>query len=499
MKKKESIIKILMLTALFICLSGCGGREAVETEAPEPAEESVSEESTEEAGIQEEVIEQEENNIVKEIPVDFSFWSSALREEVDYFSLTLAQLKEPVGEYELRLYNQKGYILQQVSCGVLTEPIEISYGDFDQYPGPPVNDMEIFSSDASEGLYIGWDDVKLRFYEAIKVPKYTEVKDKKMLVVEEGNVCEERKIYQLGKKNEVRRFLLNKNTGELEICDCLDGENLFKGVVLLDKEKKPVNKKYYDFLLWEDIYSTGESMIDNSISIYQKPIEEDGEWEVRYESREALLADFGFEDREPFYQCYDWHRDLLLELYKDEVTGQFLGISYDGYYINTVGEKEASMYGFEIDGAAEMKWPGEDAYSGMTKFQADEQDYVKEYEEFTDYTTDGLPDHFLSQGLVRTEGGEGLTRVMDIDYVYRDDGTLFYREYHHSTLVFPTNDCYLYSFYDEKGRVLYERGYITHGHLEDYYIYEKEGNMPTYHLELDYCHGYVFPHLEKYY
>lgn len=39
------------------------------------------------------------------------------------------------------------------------------------------------------------------------------------------------------------------------------------------------------------------------------------------------------------------------------------------------------------------------------------------------YTTDGLPDHFLSQGLVRTEGGEGLTRVMDIDYVYRDDGT----------------------------------------------------------------------------
>ena len=123
---------------------------------------------------------------------------------------------------------------------------------------------------------------------------------------------------------------------------------------------------------------------------------------------------------------------------------------------------------------------------------------MKDYEEFTEYTKEGVPDHFLSGGTVRTEGGEGYVRVMEIDYIYRDDGTLFYRDYHHSTLVFPTNDSYLYSFYDEKGRVLYERGYITHGHLEDYYIYEDEGKMPTYHLELDYCHGYAIPYLERY-
>lgn len=501
MKKKETIIKILMLTALFMCLTGCGRHKGAETEVPEPAEESVSEEPTEEAGIQEEVIEQEENNIVREIPVDFSFWSDAVQENVDCFSLTLAQLEEPAGEYELRLYDQNGDILQRVACGALTEP-EISFGDFDPYPGFSVDDIEIFSSDDSGGVYIRWKGDELRFGEAIRIPRYAEARDYKMLVLEEKDVWQEGGIYQLGGEEEVRRFLLNKDTGELEIWDCMDGQNLFQGIVPLDEEKKPVNMKYYDFLLWEDIYSRRESRGEQAISIYlDEPREADGEHGVQYESREALLADFGFEDSEPMYQCYDWHHDLLLELYRDEKTDRFCGITYDGYSINNEGEKEAYLYGFVQDGAISAKWDGADPYAEMTSFKADEQDYVKDYKEFIDYTPEGKPDHFRSQGKIVTqvEVGEVEVTVKEIDYVYRDDGTLFFRDYGHSTNIFATNDSYLYSFYDEKGRVLYERGYVTHGHLEDYYIYEGDGDTPAYHLELDYAHGYAFPYLEKYY
>ena len=388
---------------------------------------------------------------MKEVPVEFSFWSDALREEVDYFFLTLAQLKEPAGEYELRLYNQKGDLLQQVACGALAEPLEISFGDFDAYPGAPVKDIEIFSAGDSGGVYIRWNDVKLRFGEAIEIPRYAEVRDYKMLVIEEEEGWQERKIYQLGEKNEVRRFLLNKDTGELEIWDCMDGQNLFQGIVPLDEEKNPVNMKYYDFLLWEDIYSTGESRGDRAVSLYlDEPREEDGEHGVQYESREALLADFGFEDNEPMYQCYDWHHDLLLELYRDEKTDRFCGIAYDGYYIDTEGEKEASLYGFVQDGAISAKWKGADPYSKMTSFKADEQDYVKEYKEFIDYTPEGKPDHFRSQGKIVTQ-----VEVGEVE--------------------------------------------VTHGHLEDYYIYEGNGDMPAYHLELDYAHGYAFPHLVKYF
>ena len=57
----------------------------------------------------------------EEISVDFPFY------ETDSYSLTLAQLKEPAGEYELRLYDKDGKILQQISCGSLAEPIEFSY------------------------------------------------------------------------------------------------------------------------------------------------------------------------------------------------------------------------------------------------------------------------------------------------------------------------------------------------------------------------------------
>lgn len=513
-RAKAFIIKMMILLALLLCLSGCGretieilkeieGKEEVEAnqtaETPDRSELKMEDEKPEEIEPEETDEQKEIVPAVREIPVDFPFWSSALCEEVDYFTLTLAELEEPAGEYELRLYNQKGDVLQQISCGPLTEPIEISFGDFDSYPGLHVNDIEIFPADGSSGVYIGWNDLKLRFSEhAVEIPRYNEVRDQKMLIIEEGEIYQTRKIYQLD-GYEVRRWLLNKDTGELEIWDCMDGESLFRGRTKLDKEGNPINKKYFDFLLWEDIYSFQESQENIPVPVYlDEPRATDGEWTVEYESREAFLEDFGFENSEPIYQCYDWHHDLLLELYLDKSTEQFCGIAYDGYGIDPEGKKTSCMYGFTVNGAIDKKWPGEDTYSKITEFRADEQDYVKDYEEFTEYTKEGVPDHFLSGGTVRTEGGEGYVRVMEIDYIYRDDGTLFYRDYHHSALVFPTNDSYLYSFYDEKGRVLYERGYITHGHLEDYYIYEDEGKMPTYHLELDYCHGYAIPYLERY-
>lgn len=508
---KNTVVRITVLIALLLCFTGCGRQEeagAQREKLTEEISENVGDGAQETAGPTGEVsgndtagkASSEMENTVREIPVDFSFWSDAVQEEVDCFSLTLAQLAEPAGAYELRLYDRKGDILQRVACGALVEP-EISFGDFNRYPDFPADDIEIFSSDGSGGVYIGWRGDKLRFGEAIKIPRYTEVRDYKMLLIEEGDVWQERKIYQLGGEEEVRRSLLNKDTGELEIWDCMDGQTLFQGIVLLDEEKNPVNRKYYDFLLWEDIYSKNESKGEQPVSIYlDEPREADGEHSVQYESREALLADFGFEDREPMYQCYDWHHDLLLELYRDEKTDRFCGIAYDGYYINTEGEKEAFLYGFVQDGATSAKWEGADPYSEMTSFKADEQDYVKDYKEFIDYTPEGKPDHFRSQGKIVTqvEVGEVEVTVMEIDYVYRDDGTLFFRDYGHSTNIFATNDSYLYSFYDEKGRVLYERGYVTHGHLEDYYIYEGDGDMPAYHLELDYAHGYAFPYLEKY-
>lgn len=86
----------------------------------------------------------------------------------------------------------------------------------------------------------------------------------------------------------------------------------------------------------------------------------------------------------------------------------------------------------------------------------------------------------------------------------KDTGTLTIRdekEYSHHDLVFGSTLCSLDSFYDTHERVIYERGYITHGHLEYYYLYEdrdgKIAEKPAYILEIDYNLNYAIPNMIK--
>lgn len=219
---------------------------------------------------------------------------------------------------------------------------------------------------------------------------------------------------------------------------------------------------------------------------------------AEYESREALLAEFGFENSAPVYQYYDRHNNLQLELYRNEPSGQFCGIAYE-YYFNSQKEKCAKLYGFAGNTVLKEKWKGEDAYSKIYEGKPDEQDLVKDYNEIMEYTPAGKPDYFLSQGLLEdaSENSEP-EKLIEIKYVYRDDGTLFYRSYNHNPKVFGTTLCVLDSYYDEKECVIYERGYTTHGYLEDYYIYEAKEDTPAYLLELDYSHGYAYPCMVEY-
>lgn len=85
--------------------------------------------------------------------------------------------------------------------------------------------------------------------------------------------------------------------------------------------------------------------------------------------------------------------------------------------------------------------------------------------------------------------------MVTINYIYREDGTLFCRNYHHDARTFSSTLCSLNSFFDEKERLVYERGYITHGSLEYYYIYEDD--TPAYCLCLDYNGGYVFARMVR--
>ncbi|MBD5542819.1 MAG: hypothetical protein HDR01_00890 [Lachnospiraceae bacterium] len=92
-----------------------------------------------------------------------------------------------------------------------------------------------------------------------EIPKYTEIRQKAMLTIEEENTYQIKKIYQINHEKEcveeVRSWKLQKATGALEIWNALDDQSLFAGIALLNKDGSLANKEYYDILFLDDIYS----------------------------------------------------------------------------------------------------------------------------------------------------------------------------------------------------------------------------------------------------
>lgn len=505
-KVKKLFTTTLLFSAILFCLAGCGREES---KAPEI-------EIQEESELQETGKKAED---IKEIPIDFPFY------EADSYSLTLAQLEEPDGEYELRLYDEDGKILQQVSCGSLAEPIEFSY---DILYGGSVRDLEIFSADCDTGLFFEWIQDSERFSETpVEIPRYVEKRDGSMLTVEEDDVCQVKKIYQLNRKkqrvDESRLWELQKDTGMLKIWDDFEEQSLFEGIVSLDEEGKPVNEEYYDMLFWEERYfpmdgleestvmtawidapraeSTEESEGLEGFELVQREVfDNDGHGE-KYASREDFLAEFGFSESAPMFQYYDRYHNLQLELFEDDASDRFCGITYE-YSFDNDRKKYAEMFGFTINTVQEQNWVEKDPFCTETVYGDNAADYAKDAEEITEYTSSGKPDYFRIEGWKEREvDGEiknALSTILEINYVYRDDGTLFYRDYWHDSYSFGSTLCSLESYFDERGRMIYEDGYITHGSVEYYYIYGGKGKKPVYCLMLDNNLGYVIPDMVRF-
>ena len=329
---------------------------------------------------------------------------------------------------------------------------------------------------------------------------------KSALVTEDNHTGQVKRLYQVnepkGCMEETRWWKLQKETGQLVIWDALENQRIFEGTVSLDEAGNLVNEKYYDRLLWEGLCQLWDYTEETSVRAW---VDSNGTKDRmrEYESREAFLLEAGFEDAVPMYQYHDRYQNLRLELYMDESAEQLCGLVYC-YYFNSDREKCVDRYAFAIDDVGERDWEEDTAFSLKSVYGTDGADAVEDFEETVEYTEAKNPDFYKSQGLMehrRDEDGAlelAPVSVLELNYVYRDDGTLYCRDYTHNPSIFGTTLCSLESYYDEKGRVIYESGYITHGQLEYFYIYGDEGEKPEYLLTVDYGGGYAIPTMERY-
>ena len=443
-----------------------------------------------------------------EIPIDFPFCG----EEKEH-GLALAALEEGQNTYELLHYDGDGKVIQKIFCGRLTEPVTFSY---DGLAYMSRHDLEIFSDGGDRGLLLIWQDGMFS-RKPIDIPRYEECRGSAMLTLAEDEEVFQKDLYHLNGKSrtveKVRSYIFWKDTTKLKIWDETENQYIFIGRPRLDANGDPVNKKYFDSLLWDGrppSLGYGETnTIHTWVGEEPEPQEEEtvaynGYEHVRnylkdypswhteeYESREALLTDFGFGDSEPVYQYFDGSGKLKLELYMDEVREQACGLVY-------------TDQAFTLCWVPEVEWNGGDPYTFRSVYgtTGEERENVKDYEEHIEYNAFGKPELFVSRG--RVEGWlmeDEMQDILRIEFAYREDGTLYYREYYHSHQVFMTTLRHMAGYYDVHERVSFEEGFFTHGKLEYYYIYEdRDGRIadkPAYILEIDYNMGTLFPRMIK--
>lgn len=218
-----------------------------------------------------------------------------------------------------------------------------------------------------------------------------------------------------------------------------------------------------------------------------------------YDSSKKFLEDFGFADREPYYEYVDTDQQPVLELYFDEETGQGCGLYHNYEYIYDAGEV-ISHHGFVFQHVTTEEWSPEDTYSTLSVYGDDAKELeLSQYQETIEYTDNGKLSSFEARGIIPDLGdGDIVDSVLSMNYSYRDDGTLSYKEYHHHSLIFGTWMQLVRSWYDPLERLVYRSSYITHGSVEYFYIYENDGEKPTYLFVLDNYLGDVWPDMIKF-
>lgn len=436
-----------------------------------------------------------------EIVVDYPFsygeegWSLTLRE-----SGGEAGQSGNLAGRKICLYDENGQLLQEFPCGIAKEELVFRFDrlfPYDWYP----DDLIVFPAGAQEtgedGLCYPWNHEEKKFTEEpISIPWYQEgsVKRQAFLTVKAEENGETDMICRInegsGEVVELRKWTLHENeeTGEeiLHIWDCLERQDLYYGKVERNELGNLGNDKYYQYLFWSELEDFGSRENDREIET-EKYIQGDIEKAV-YADKEVLLADCGFAGKKPFYEDYDRLHNLILELYFDPQTGQGCGIRY-GYRYSYELEKVVRYEGFVFDEVKRQKWEPEDVYSTLSIEGTDaRKENVSGYSEIYQYTDEGRLSRFESRGTI-VDYGEGEPEedtLLSMDYYYRDDGTLYYKEYGHHPILFSTTHQWECSDYDEQERLVYRSAYITHGMLEYFYIYEGDSPKPSYCLEFDY-------------
>jgi hypothetical protein len=192
------------------------------------------------------------------------------------------------------------------------------------------------------------------------------------------------------------------------------------------------------------------------------------------EDRAYYLKACGIKDKAlPFYQYSD-DSGKQVEVFFDTAKRVGVGIyNYDSY-----------TEGFGIGEYRHDVW-NHDKFSLMTE-EYDASSYGEPAEHKT-CNERGQLTHFYTEVTHDLSTDEPfLDKALEVEFIYREDGTLEQKHCWHNPVLFGSFKTWEHYYYDSAERLQFASSYITHGSIKDYYIYEGDGEYPSYRLSLDF-------------
>lgn len=212
-----------------------------------------------------------------------------------------------------------------------------------------------------------------------------------------------------------------------------------------------------------------------------------GTWDHLYfKDAESFLTAYGFDMDEPFYEVYADGK-LQLTLYYDEETqlGCCVRGGYGACFLGvTEAEWNGYLWGDYMDPV--IVYDGHRPEDYMGDYHYDE---IKEYDNagrLVEYRVTNIEDLMEEKVSGAKDFYSMWNDALKVTYEYQPNGKLAYRYYIHNSYMFGTNTSSLETWFDEQGRPVYERAYITHGSLEWFYIYQDEDEIPEFILSTDF-------------
>lgn len=193
---------------------------------------------------------------------------------------------------------------------------------------------------------------------------------------------------------------------------------------------------------------------------------------------EVFLKARGMEDK-LFFRYEEDEADACdyLEVYYDEPNESGAGV-----YCIQYSDGDTYYSGFDITDCIHRSW--EDNRFDIIK---DEQNLLEEYDFDEEYNEHGQIVKLETKGeITGWSDGPYEDTIVCVEYFYREDGTLERKECYFNDRVFGTTRCSETYYFDEQERLKYVSAYITHGTLQDYYIYEGDSLEPAYCLGVDF-------------